>query len=452
MSDVIIDSIVSAAARLRRGATTATELTERSLTAIDRHGARTNAFITVHAATARTTAAALDAELAAGRDRGPLHGIPISLKDLIDEAGVPTTAGSRVLADRVPAADAPLVTRLREAGAVLIGRTNLHEFALGTTSDDSAFGPVRHPLDDTRSPGGSSGGSAAAVATGMGLASIGTDTGGSIRIPAAVCGLVGLKPSRGEVPNDGIVPLSTSLDYAGPIAPGVQDAAWIWQVLSGRPTATIAPASLRGLRLARLTGYCDTPVAPVVRAAFSAALARLRGAGVVTTDTELAETDRLTRAYGDIVLPEAAEWHAPYLDSRQDRYSPAVHDRIVHGRTITAVAYLEALAWCRRLARQVSALLETHDALVLPTLPITAPAIGQGDVIIDPADGTTSPVRAVMLKHTQIFNMTGHPAITLPVAVDGLPVGLQLVGRLGATSDLLAVAAACAPVVSTPER
>lgn len=441
MSALVTETITSAAARLRAGRTTALELTERCLAAMAEHGARTNAFITVHETTAREAAARLDAELQAGRDRGPLHGIPISLKDLIDEAGVPNTAGSKALDDRIPAADAPLVTRLREAGAVIIGRTNLHEFALGTTSDDSGFGPVRNPHDDTRSPGGSSGGSAAAVAAGMCLATIGTDTGGSIRIPAAACGIVGLKPSRGEVSGDAVVPLSTTLDHAGPLALSVQDAASVWQVLTGRPAAPIAPADPRALRLTRLVDYFDAPLAPDVRAAFAAALARLADAGLTLTSAALTGTDRISQMYVDIVLPEAAHWHAPYLDSRKDRYQPTVHARISHGRTISAVSYLDALANCRDFDAHVSTLLDTCDALVLPTLPITAPLVGQADIVVDPADGVSRPVRAVMLKHTQLFNMTGHPAVSLPIAAPGMPVGLQLVGRHDRTADLLAVAA-----------
>lgn len=448
MSDLVTETITSAGARLRAGETSAVELTERCLAAIAAHGERTNAFTAVHADSARETAERLDAELRAGRDRGPLHGIPVSLKDLIDEAGIPNTAGSKVLDDRIPAADAPLVARLREAGAVIIGRTNLHEFALGTTSDDSGYGPVRNPHDTSRSPGGSSGGSAAAVAAGMCIATIGTDTGGSIRIPAAACGVVGLKPSRGEVSTEGIVPLSTTLDHAGPLALSVQDAASVWQVLTGRPAATVVPVEASALRLVQLTGYFDAPLEPAVRAAFSAALERLADAGATLSTATLSGTGRLSQMYVDIVLPEAAHWHAPYLDSRQDRYRPTVHARISHGRTISAVSYLDAVDSCRSFDAQVSAILEGCHALVLPTLPITAPTIGQTDIVVDPVEGTSLPVRTAMLKHTQPFNMTGHPAISLPIAAPGLPVGLQLVGRHDRTAELLAVAAACEQVLN----
>lgn len=446
------DTIATASARLRAGQTTSLELVEASLAAISAHGGRTNAFIRLHTESARTAAGIADAELRANRDRGPLHGIPISLKDLIDEAGVPTTAASQALDDRIPETDAPLVARLRKAGAIVIGRTNLHEFALGTTSEDSGFGPVRNPFDESRVAGGSSGGSGAAVATGMGLASIGTDTGGSIRIPAAACGVVGLKPSLGDVPTDGVVPLSTTLDHAGPLALTVQDAGWLWQIMSLRSTSRVAAVQPRGLRLMRLAGYFDAPIEPAVRTAFAAAIERLTDAGVILGTGDVTGTDAIGPAYADIALAEAAHWHAPYLDVRRERYQPVVHARIAHGRTIAAVSYLEARDVCVRMREQVSRLLDTCDALVLPTLPVVAPLLGQSDIQVDPALSGSLPVRAVMLKHTQLFNLTGHPAITIPLAAESLPAGLQLVGRLGQTEQLLSVAAACERVLGANAR
>lgn len=449
MTDPI--SIATAGARLRAGTITALELTDDSLAAIAAHGTATNAFTLVHAESARAAARAADADLRAGLDRGPLHGIPLSLKDLIDEAGIPTTAGSLALDDRLPASDAPLVTRLRRAGAVIIGRTNLHEFALGTTNEESGFGPVPNPFDPSRVAGGSSGGSAAAVAVGMGLASIGTDTGGSIRIPASACGLVGLKPSHGDIPNDGIVPMSVTLDHAGPLALTVQDAAWLWQVMAARATSRLSRAQPKGLRLTRLSGYFDAPLAPEVRVAFSAALERLAEAGVLHGSAELPDTAAIAPSYVNIALPEAAHWHAPYLDSRADRYQPGVRARIANGRTVSALAYLEARDAAARLSREVSRLLATCDALVLPTLPIVAPALGQEEIRVDPS-GEALAVRGVMLKHTQPFNLTGHPAVTLPLATDSLPIGLQLVGRHGQTAQLLSIAAACEAVLGTNAR
>ncbi len=426
---------------------TAAALVEDSLRAIDAHNAASNAFIRVDTTSAREEAQRLDLELRRGLDRGPLHGIPISLKDLIDVAGTVTSAASKAMSDRVAERDAEIVTRLRAAGAVLLGKTNMHEFALGTTSEDSAFGPVRHPADLSRVAGGSSGGSAVAVATGMGFASIGSDTGGSIRIPAACCGIVGLKPSFAEVPTAGVIPLSTSLDHVGPLARCVDDAALIWAVLAGQPPGPPVRPAPSALRLKRLGGYFAAPLEPEVREAFDRAVRCLVDAGAAVVDTELPDTSRIVTAYVNIVLPEGASWHDELLNTRGSDYSPIVRSRLESGRTISAVAYLEARAAQAALTRAVDRALDDCDALVLPTLPIVAPRLGAADIVIDPADATPTPVRSAMLRQTQLFNLTGHPAISLPVAAAGLPVGLQLVGRLNETPWLLEVAAACENIV-----
>jgi aspartyl-tRNA(Asn)/glutamyl-tRNA(Gln) amidotransferase subunit A len=439
-------TISDAGAALRAGRLRSIDLVDASLDAIARLNKTTNAFIRVDAEEARAQAAERDRELAQGHDRGPLHGIPISLKDLVDEAGRITTAASRVLADNVASADATIVTRLREAGAISIGKTNMHEFALGTTSEDSAFGAVRNPLDLARSAGGSSGGAAVAVATGMGLAAIGSDTGGSIRIPSACCGIVGLKPSFGEVPIDGVVALSKSFDHVGPLALSVQDAAIVWAALTNRPVPPAAPATPAGLQLCTLDGYFDSPLAPEVRAAFDRALGRLGSAGVTLLHAPF-EAARIPEIYVNTVLPEAAHFHQRWLDSHRDAYSPTVRARLEAGRSIPAVAYLAARLYAASLRHAIEFMLERCDALVLPTLPIVAPPLGAGDLVIDPELQTTMPVRSAMLKHTQPFNLSGHPAISLPIESPGLPVGLQLVGRLNQTERLLGVAGACEKIV-----
>ena len=439
-------TITSAGARLAAGTTTAAELVEESLAAIEAHGTRTNAFTVVDADGARAKARIVDDERTAGIWRGALHGIPISVKDLIDVAGTVTTGASRVLNDRVADRTATAVTRLEAAGAIVIGRTNLHEFAFGTTSDASAFGAVHHPMDGGRSAGGSSGGSAAAVATRMGLASLGTDTGGSIRMPSAACGIVGLKPGFGEVPTDGVWPLSRSLDHVGPLAASVQDAAWLYAVLAHRPVFAIRELELADLRLGRLTGYFDV-LDPDVREAFGVALSRLMTSGIRVSDTALAGADHISEAYINIVLPEAADVHAPFLDRRAADYTPSVHSRMMMGRTTSAVAYLAAQSFRGELRTSVDALLDQVDALVMPTLPIVAPPLGAETVSLGPGQADV-PVRGTMLKHTQPFNLTGHPAITMPIPARGLPVGLQLVGRTGDTPRLLDIAAACERVLA----
>lgn len=371
--------------------------------------------------------------------------MPISIKDLIDVAGQPTTAASRVRAGHVASRDATVVQRLRDAGAVLIGKTNLHEFALGTTSEESAFGAVHNPRDLSRSAGGSSGGSAAAVALGMGVASIGSDTGGSIRIPAAACGVVGLKPSLGEVPLDGVVPLSATFDHVGPITRSVADAASVWAVLAGRATPNIEPPPASTLTLGELGVYFMALLDSDVRAAFDHAIARLRAAGMTVEPRVVDGTASIIETYINISLPEAAHWHAGTLDTRAADYQPPVLARLDLGRTISAVKYLGAREAREMLTRAVDSALEGCSALVLPTLPIVAPPLGATEVTMD--NGEPLPVRAAMLRLTQLFNMTGHPAISLPVPTSGLPVGLQLVGRRDRTEQLLAVATTCERVL-----
>jgi aspartyl-tRNA(Asn)/glutamyl-tRNA(Gln) amidotransferase subunit A len=420
---------------------TASDLLDATLAAIAEHGARTNAFILVDTEGARAAARAVDDERRRGIDRGPLHGMPISIKDLIDVAGQPTTAASRVRAGHVASRDATVVQRLREAGAVLIGKTNLHEFALGTTSEETAYGAVHNPHDITRSAGGSSGGSAAAVATGMGLASIGSDTGGSIRIPAAACGIVGLKPSLGDVPTAGVVPLSETFDHVGPLTRSVADAASLWAVLAGRPLPRIEPSAPNALKLGVLGEYFTALLDADVRAAFVAAIAHLRSSGIAIDPHEVQETDAIVDTYVNISLPEAAHWHAPTLDTRAADYQPPVRERLERGRKIAAVDYLRARDTRQSLTHAVDIALDGCNALVLPTLPIVAPLLGATDVTMD--NGETLIVRAAMLRLTQLFNITGHPAISLPIPTHGLPVGLQLVGRRDQTDTLLAVAATC---------
>ncbi len=418
---------------------------EASLSSLAENRSRTNAFIYAEPVAARAAARAVDEERRRGVDRGPLHGMPISVKDLIDIAGQLTTAASNVRKGHLAVRDATVIQRLREAGAVILGKTNLHEFALGTTSEESAFGPVHNPHDPTRSAGGSSGGSAAAVATGMGQASIGTDTGGSIRIPAAACGVVGLKPSLGEVPTDGVVPLCPTFDHVGPITNSVEDAAALWSVLAARPLPRLGALARSPIMLGALAGYFTALLDGDVRRAFDSSLARLRASGIAIESRAVQGSERIVDTYVNISLPEAAQYHAPTLDTCASDYQPAVRERLLKGRTISAVDYLAARDSREVLRRAVEAALERCDALVLPTLPIVAPKLGATEVTMD--NGQTLPVRAAMLRLTQLFNITGHPAISLPIPTSGLPVGLQLVGRRDRTEDLLAVAAQVARVL-----
>jgi aspartyl-tRNA(Asn)/glutamyl-tRNA(Gln) amidotransferase subunit A len=430
-----VHTIASASAALRRQEITAVSLVERAIENHARYGAETNAFITFTPERALDEARACDADAARGAWRGPLHGIPISIKDLIDVQGTSTTAASRVLPETPAARDAEVTRRLRAAGAVIIGKTNLHEFAFGTTSEDSAYGPVRHPLDPTRMAGGSSGGSAAAVATGIGLASVGTDTGGSIRIPSALCGLVGLKPAYGEVPVDGVVPLSTSFDHVGPITLTVDDARVMWEVMSGKNGVSGRGA----IRIGVPRGYLFERLEDEVRAAFEAGVAALAGGGASVRDVEIPSAVETPAAYVPVVFHESWAWHKGHIARAPEGYTEAVRTRLEMGRDVDAAAYARAQAIGTRLREEVDTAMRDVDVLALPSMGVTAPALGTMEIAFG---DRVEPVRAVMLRLTQLFDITGHPAITLPLPASGLlPIGLQLVGHTNATARLLADAA-----------
>ena len=431
--------------RLRARDVTSEQVTDACLQRIADQNPRLNAFIRVMADEARRQARERDRELASGHDRGPLHGAPISIKDLIDMRGVPTTAASHVRDGHVADRDAAVIAHLGQAGAVIVGKTNLHEFAFGTTNEDSAFGPARNPHDASRSPGGSSGGSAASVAAGMALATIGTDTGGSIRIPAAACGLVGLKPTIGEVSTDGVVPLSRTFDHVGPLAQSVTDAFLVHHALLGDHIALPpAPMPLHGVRVAIPRRYFCDVLDTEVRARFDETVERLRAAGVHVDEIEIRHADQISTIYLHITLPDAAAYHAATLDTMPEKYGSNVRLRLEMGRYLLAEDYVRALAGRDALRREMDAALTQHDALLLPTLPIPAPPIGAATVEVA---GRTEVVRAMMLRLTQPFNVSGHPAISIPCGrtASGLPVGVQLVGCRHQTDELLKVALACEP-------
>lgn len=436
------------ARKLRAHEITALEFTNACLHRIEELQPSLNAFIRVMADDARRDAEAADRELAAGRDRGPLQGVPIAVKDIIDIAGVPTTAASRLREGHIARADAPVIARLREAGAVFIGKTNLDEFAFGTTSENSAFGGVRHPLMPSRSPGGSSGGSGVAVAAGMALAALGTDTGGSIRIPAAACGIVGLKPSLAEIPTAGVVPLSKTFDHLGPFTLTVNDARLMHRVLkrtsledSIETSGADLPRSAVNLRLGLPRGYLYDLLDDDVRTRFTETLTALRAAGMTVIDVSVPHAEMTPAVYMHIHSSEGAAYHSHTLDSVPDRYTPVVRRRLELGRYVLAQDYLRAMDGRDLLRSEVDAALASCHALILPTLPIPAPLIGAETMTIA---GRLEPVRALMLRLTQLFNVTGHPAISIPCGVTpaGLPVGIQLVGHTDETNRLLAVASA----------
>ena len=437
-------TIADAAPRLAKGQLKSEKLTEECLSQIEALNPKLNAFITVTADEALKAARDADKDIAGGRYRGPLHGIPVSLKDLVDLKGIRTTAGSLVRASHVATEDADVTSRLRDAGAVFVGKTNLHEFAFGTTTEDSGFGKAHHPVDPSRSPGGSSGGSAIAIATGMSLGTVGTDTGGSIRIPAAVCGIVGLKPGWGEISASGVVPLSRQLDHVGPLGACVTDA-WIQynaMLPAGRQTTGVpAAASLKGLRLGVPAGYLFDQLDADVERVVMSTIDTLRRSGAIVTEVAIPHATDMAAIYLHLVLGDAAEYHARTLLSRPQDYTPNVRLRLEMARYVLAEDYVRALRGKAVIAHEVDRAMDGVDALVLPSLAIPAPPIG---AVTMPVKGGPEAVRTLMLRCTQPFNLSGHPAISIPCghAHGGLPIGFQLAGHHGQTPALVQAALA----------
>jgi aspartyl-tRNA(Asn)/glutamyl-tRNA(Gln) amidotransferase subunit A len=433
--------------RLRAAECSPVELTSRILARIDAENPQRRAYITVDHEGALRAARAAEAELRAGVDRGPLHGIPVAVKDIVETAGLRTTGGSRLRAEHVPARDAFVVHRLRQAGAVIVGKANTHEFAAGGTGENPHYGSARNPWDPERVAGGSSSGSAVAVAAGLALGAVGTDTGGSIRIPAACCGVVGLKPTYGRVSRAGVFPLAWSLDHVGPMAGSVGDAAALLGVMAGAdpedPASAPWPvpdfgarlgetASLRGLRLGIPRGWTAAGVQPGVRAAFEGALRALQSLGAELREVDLPEPDALAPVNRAIAFAEGTAYHWADLQQHPELYGADVRARKEAGRLVTGVQYLQAQRLRAQLCRQVGAILREVDALATPTLPVVAPRFGE-------ATG----YGADLIRFTAFVNLLGLPAVSVPCGLaDGLPAGLQLVGRAFREADLLRVAGA----------
>jgi len=413
------------------------ELTRECLQKINALNSELNAFITVTAESALREAALAQDEIAAGKWRGPLHGIPVGLKDLIDTAGVRTTAASRVFADRVPVRDAEIVVRLRKAGAVLVGKQNLHEFAYGGSSVISAFGIPRNPIDSEYIAGGSSGGSAAAVGSGMCYAAIGTDTAGSVREPAALCGLVGLKPTYGLISTEGIIPLSPSLDHAGPITRSVQDAAILLDALTGTEwrhseSLDVEHGKWRvGIPRQFFFEDLDSEVATAVEAAID----ELELMGCVVADVDVrVDTDRTLQA------AEAYAEHRQRIASSADLYDPETLRRVRTGENISNEQHRAALRELGNIRREIAAIFDSVDVLVTPTTPIPAPRLSNLTTNID----QLRPTELVLLRNTRPANVWGTPAISVPCGrtSEGLPIGLQIIGPMGRDARVLQVARA----------
>jgi aspartyl-tRNA(Asn)/glutamyl-tRNA(Gln) amidotransferase subunit A len=450
VTDALCDlDLLGVSEAIHSGKTTAVEATEAYLRRIERHDGVLRAYITVTADRALAQARTADAELRRGARRGPLHGVPVALKDLIAVAGVRMTAGSRVLAEHVPAHDAGVTERLHAAGAVILGKLSMHEFAFGRPATDEPFPTGRNPWDVTREPAGSSSGSAVAVAAGLCAGALGSDTGGSIRGPAARCGIVGLKQTYGLVSRRGVVPLSWSLDHVGPMTRTVRDAAVLLQAIAGEDPGD---ASTRGVRVGDYTGvleagvrgtrlgllrrfYVDAPgLDPEVKVAALSAFDELRRQGATLEDVDAPTLD-LAGAIWVTMLAEVYEFHRQTLRDRPQDYREGIRTRMFMGALVTAADFLRGQRLRARLRREVMALLDRVDALVFPGH--AAPAQRFADVpsaqIIVPGS-----------RYTNVWNLLGLPAVVVPCGVsrDGLPLAIQIVGRPFDEATVLRIARA----------
>lgn len=426
-------SIITLAERLRAGSVTSVELTQAALDSIERLNPRLNAFVQVDACVALAQARKADALLAQGLDLGPLHGIPVAVKDNIDTFDYITTYGSAHFEGFQPDRDALCVHRVREAGAVIIGKTLTHEFAYGPTGDRSLQGAARNPWDARCITGGSSAGSAAAVASGMVPLALGTDTGGSIRIPSALCGTVGFKPSFACVPVDGVFPLSSSLDHVGPIANHVEDARLLFEVLAGR--AGTPATHPQPLRVGWMTCPSFGPVDADVHQQVYGAAQQLFGDALQETD----ELHHLAAGMKDTLLilqrAEAFEVHAERMRDAPHKFEQEVRERLEVSEEVRGWQYIRAQASQAQYKAAMARLFEQYDLLVSPSVPITATEVNAREVRVGERD---IDVRAAVLSYTSAWNLTGLPALSLPVGhVRGMPVGLQVIGAAGADDRLL---------------
>lgn len=430
----VLSSISELVPRVRRKEISPVEITRGCLSRIERLNPSLNAFITVTAESALADARAAEDEIFRGKWRGPLHGIPIALKDLIDTAGVRTTSASALHKNRVPSEDAVVVRRLRQAGAVLVGKNNLHEFAYGGSSLVSHFGDVHNPWDVSRIAGGSSGGSAASIPSGLCCAAIGTDTAGSIREPAALCGCVGLKPTYGRVPSRGVIPLSASLDHVGPLAATVNDAAIVLQAIAGYdsdditsndvPVADYVSAvgeDTKSLRIGVPRAYFFEDLDAEVASAMEHALR-----GIETLAGEVREvrvdvpTDRTLQA------AESYAYHAERVAKSADLYQAETLRRIRTGEKVSATDYIHRRRELEQARRTIRDVFSTVDLLITPTTPIAAPSIAE----LKASPDALRPAELKLLRNTRPFNVWGLPAISVPCGFtqSGLPIGVQIAG------------------------
>jgi len=439
---------LSAAAQLvRKKEISPVELTQTSLDLIEQLNPTLNAFITVTAESALSEARAAEREIQNGNWRGPLHGIPIALKDLFDTAGVRTTAASALFQERVPAVDCEVARRLRAAGAVLLGKLNMHEFAYGGSSVISCFGPVRNPWSREHIAGGSSAGSAAAVAAGLCFGALGSDTGGSIRQPSAFCGVVGLKPTYGRVSTRGAIPLSWSLDHVGPITRSILDAAILLQVIAGYdpqdsasvdvpvPDYQAALQDAGPVRVAVPQAYFYEGLHPEIEKAMAAALPIIGDLATTVRDVELPAPDDTT-----VLRAEAYAYHSENIESYPELYQTETLRRIRSGEGVPTATYIHARRQLDEYRRNMLRLFESVDLFLTPTTPVPPSTIAE---LVANRDNLRNQ-EILMLRNTRPFNILGLPTISIPCGITntGLPVGMQITGAPWAEAKVLRLAQA----------
>jgi aspartyl-tRNA(Asn)/glutamyl-tRNA(Gln) amidotransferase subunit A len=429
-------TVAELARALRGRELTATEIVDAALRRAHELNPTLNAFALIDDEDARAAARNADEQLAAGVDLGPLHGIPVAVKDLIDIAGLPTSCGSATSFGATATEDAEVVRRLRAAGAVIIGKTTLHEFAYGATGDRSVHGAARNPADPRRMSGGSSGGSAVAVAAGIVPIALGTDTAGSVRVPAALCGVVGFKPAYDAIPGAGVYPLAPTLDHVGLLTATTGDALLGYQALGDSPVEPVPGDDVAvGWLRPESVAVADAKVVGLAR---HAVLRTGFAVEVVDDFPKWERTESLFEIFSTLQSREAFRVHEKHLEADAGLIDPEVLARLRKGRRVTDRDYAAADAARREFRVLVDELLSAYDVLALPTAPIVAPVVGERSV---PVAGADLEVRAALLSLTSPWNLTGSPALSVPVSrLDGLPVGVQLVTAPGREGLLFAVA------------
>jgi aspartyl-tRNA(Asn)/glutamyl-tRNA(Gln) amidotransferase subunit A len=430
------------------------EVVHAYLDRIEKLDGQLKSYITVCRDEALAAARSAEAAVMSGQALGRLHGVPIALKDLYATRGIRTTGGSKILADWIPEEDATVVTRLKEAGAIVLGKLNMHEFAYGPEGLNGRYGHARNPWDPKchRIAGGSSSGSGVAVAAGLCAGALGSDTGGSIRIPAALCGITGLKPTYGRVSRAGVLPLAWSLDHVGPMTRSAADSALMLSSMAGYdprdPTSSVLPVpdywaaltgQVKGLRIGLLRAFFLESADGPIREAVEQAVKALEGLGARIEEVALSAAEHAAGASFAVLGAEALAYHEAWMKSRPDDYAPDVRDRLRVAAFISATQYLKGQQARALMRQEVDAALAKVDVLIAPATPIVAAEVAQREMVVG---GEKRDIRATLTRLTRTFNLTGHPACAVPCGftTDGLPIGMQIAGRPFDEATVLRVA------------